>query len=141
MSIDVKPVCEEGGKCQLQMEQTVDMVLDVERALGKKDSPVPKPPPIEQLSCDPGKPYADDDACFPLSGISDLPWSLSEIFGRPIRGSCPLAVVPDEEPEHVCVAVAEQRSIFVSQSSQERKLSPELRCFTLQGTSFPSCLG
>lgn len=135
MSIDVKPVCEDGGKCQLQMEQTVDMVLDVERARGKKDSPVPKPPPIEQLDCDTQKPYAGEDACFPLSGISDLSWSLSEIFGRPVRGSCPLAVVPNEEPEHVCVAVAEQRSIFVSQGSQERRKLPELRCFTLQGNS------
>ncbi|PUU81748.1 GPI transamidase component PIG-T [Tuber borchii] len=131
MSIDVKPVCEESGKCQLQMEQTVDMVLDVERSLGKKDSPVPKPPPIEQLSCDQEKPYAGGDSCFPLSGVTDLPWSLSEMFGRPVRGSCPLAVVPTEEATHVCVNIAEKRSIFVSQGSEERKRSPELRCFTL----------
>ncbi|PWW80305.1 Gpi16 subunit, GPI transamidase component [Tuber magnatum] len=99
MSIDVKPVCEESGKCQLQMEQT--------------------------------KPYAGGDSCFPLSGVTDLPWSLSEMFGRPIRGSCPLAVVPTEEATHVCVNIAEQRSIFVSQGSEERKKSPELRCFIL----------
>ncbi|CAZ84804.1 unnamed protein product [Tuber melanosporum] len=99
MSIDVKPVCEEDGKCQLQMEQT--------------------------------KPYAGGDSCFPLSGVTDLPWSLSEMFGRPIRGSCPLAVVPTEEATHVCVNIAEQRSIFVSQGSEERKKSPELRCFIL----------
>lgn len=32
MAIDVKPVCEADGKCVLQMEQTIDMVLDVERS-------------------------------------------------------------------------------------------------------------
>lgn len=43
MSIDVTPVCEGEGegegeteRCQLQMVQTVDMVLDVERSLRKK---------------------------------------------------------------------------------------------------------
>lgn len=46
MSIDVTPVCE-GGKCQLQMVQTVDMVLDVERSLRKKGKPLlpPSSPP------------------------------------------------------------------------------------------------
>lgn len=32
MAIDVKPLCEADGKCVLQMEQTIDMVLDVERS-------------------------------------------------------------------------------------------------------------
>lgn len=33
MSIDVKPVCPgEGAECYVEMEQTVDMVLDIERS-------------------------------------------------------------------------------------------------------------
>lgn len=31
MSIDVRPVCPEGQQCSLEMEQTVDVVLDIER--------------------------------------------------------------------------------------------------------------
>jgi len=54
MSIDVKPVCD-AGKCRLQVEQTVDMVLDVERSLQRRDSPVPIPRPLDQLSCDPDR--------------------------------------------------------------------------------------
>lgn len=32
MAIDVRPVCAEGEECVLQIEQTIDMVLDIERA-------------------------------------------------------------------------------------------------------------
>ena len=32
MSIDIKPFCEAGGECVLQMEQNVDMVLDISRS-------------------------------------------------------------------------------------------------------------
>lgn len=34
MSIDIRPVCDDddGGNCSLEMDQTVDMVLDIERA-------------------------------------------------------------------------------------------------------------
>ena len=33
MSIDVRPVCsDDGSGCVLEMEQTVDMVLDIERS-------------------------------------------------------------------------------------------------------------
>lgn len=32
MSIDVKPVCEADGECKLQITQTIDMVLDIQRS-------------------------------------------------------------------------------------------------------------
>jgi len=32
MAIDVKPVCPAGEECVLQIEQTIDMVLDIERS-------------------------------------------------------------------------------------------------------------
>ena len=31
MSIDVRPVCPDGSPCSLEIEQTVDMVIDIER--------------------------------------------------------------------------------------------------------------
>lgn len=32
MAIDVRPVCPEGGECVLEIEQTIDMVLDIDRS-------------------------------------------------------------------------------------------------------------
>lgn len=32
MSVDVRPVCPENGECLVQIEQTVDMVLDIDRS-------------------------------------------------------------------------------------------------------------
>ena len=32
MSVDVRPVCPESGECVVQIEQTVDMVLDIDRS-------------------------------------------------------------------------------------------------------------
>jgi GPI-anchor transamidase subunit T len=40
MAIDVRPVCPAEGECVLQMEQTVDMVLDVERSKRPQSMPV-----------------------------------------------------------------------------------------------------
>lgn len=32
MAIDVRPICPPGGECVLEIEQTIDMVLDIERS-------------------------------------------------------------------------------------------------------------
>lgn len=32
MAVDVRPVCPESGECMVQIEQTVDMVLDIDRS-------------------------------------------------------------------------------------------------------------
>ncbi|RPB16383.1 Gpi16 subunit, GPI transamidase component [Morchella conica CCBAS932] len=135
MSIDVTPVCEEIDgveKCQLQMVQTVDMVLDVERSLRKKDSVIPRPPHLDQMICDPNKFYSGSDSCFPLDDISDLSWSLSEMFGRPIRGSCPLASLPTSQSINVCANVPDQRAIYVSAGGTEVGRGDNIRCFILE---------
>lgn len=39
MSIDVRPVCpSDGGECMLEIDQTVDMVLDIERSKRRRGS-------------------------------------------------------------------------------------------------------
>lgn len=102
------------------------------------DSVIPKPPLIEHMACDPNKFYAGGDSCFPLDHVSDLSWSLSGMFGRPIRGSCPLAKVPGVEPVHVCANVPDERPIFVSAGGQERRQGDNLRCFLLEGVFLSS---
>jgi len=131
MSVVVKPVCD-GDRCRLQVEQTVDMVLDVERSLQRRDFPVPRPRSIEQLNCDASKFYGVGDACFPQADRADLPWSLAELFGRPVKGVCPLARSGSEEPAaHVCAIVPAARPIFVMQHSREIKREDGTRCFVL----------
>jgi phosphatidylinositol glycan class T len=130
MSVVIKPVCDHGRHCRLQVEQTVDMVLDIERSLQRRDSPVPKPLPVDRLNCDTTKFYGAGDSCFPQTNLNDLPWSLSEIFGRPIKGICPLARSGSEA--HVCAVVPAQRPIFVSQDSLEiTSADGSTRCFVL----------
>ncbi|GAM89888.1 hypothetical protein ANO11243_079280 [Dothideomycetidae sp. 11243] len=92
MAIDVRTACPlNGGECQIEIEQTVDMVLDIDRSMRPARDPIPRPPPIEQVRCDTSKSYNGDDTCFPDDRTREHSWSLKEIFGQPIRGSCPLS--------------------------------------------------
>ncbi|KAF7191401.1 GPI transamidase component GPI16 [Pseudocercospora fuligena] len=86
MSIDVRPKGD-----TLEVEQTVDMVLDIERSMRSRDNPIPRPPPIEEVPCDESKSYNAHDTCYPKTPEGEVEWSLSRIFGRSIHGSCPLA--------------------------------------------------
>ncbi|KAK3620745.1 Subunit of the glycosylphosphatidylinositol transamidase complex-like protein [Elasticomyces elasticus] len=94
MSIDVRPICPAGGngggECVLEIQQTVDVVLDVERSMRARGDPIPRPRPIEELECDGGKGYGGGDTCYPKVKEGEMGWSLSRIFGTPVRGSCHL---------------------------------------------------
>lgn len=48
---------------------------------------------MEQLRCDLSKPYASDEMCFPIEGKSNSQFTIEAIFGRPIRGACPVSQV------------------------------------------------
>ncbi|KAL3962799.1 hypothetical protein ACCO45_004322 [Purpureocillium lilacinum] len=98
MAIDVRPICPPGGEgCVLEMEQTIDMVLDVDRSKRPRDNPIPRPPPADQLVCDTSKSYHNDETCYPVDHLQGQDWTLSEIFGRTMKGTCPLSN-PDEAP-------------------------------------------
>ncbi|KAB2571227.1 GPI transamidase component GPI16 [Lasiodiplodia theobromae] len=134
MSIDVRPVCpDDGSECVLQMEQVVDMVLDIDRSKRPRDNPIPRPKPIEEIPCDQSKPYPQHDSCFPLEATSEPAWSLNEVFGRPIKGACPLTA---EGPasETVCINVQPEREIKIETSAKYREAKYEdglLRCYEL----------
>jgi len=82
--------------------------------------------------CDTSKPYASNDACYPLDITYEQPWSLSEVFGRPIRGSCPLTDEEGAESETVCINVPHERDIYTSAGAVERKREDGLsRCYKL----------
>lgn len=92
MAIDVAQVCDDKtGTCQWKLAQVIDAVIDIPRSLRRRDSPVPKPVPYDQLRCDPSKPYDSVNDCFPLGEDPKQEYKLSEVFGRTINGKCPVA--------------------------------------------------
>ena len=149
MAIDVRPVRpSDESEHIVEMEQTVDMVLDIARSkrprgqwirrdtivylIDQIDNPIPRPIPHEELVCDTSKLYSSQDACYPLGVGEDQSWSLSEIFGRPVKGTClpPELNSPDSRP--ICINVPHERDVYISQGSIEHKLpSGHSRCFNL----------
>ncbi|KAE8445074.1 hypothetical protein EG329_013789 [Mollisiaceae sp. DMI_Dod_QoI] len=131
MSIDVQPICAVGEtECQLQITQTIDMVLDIQRSKRPRDNPIPRPVPSEELICDTSKPYNSHDTCYPLdTAAQEEGWSLSQIFGHSLKGSCPLAT---DGTDPVCLNVPHARHVFSSQGAHEHKdPGGYLRCFEL----------
>ncbi|CAK7240566.1 MAG: Subunit of the glycosylphosphatidylinositol transamidase complex-like protein [Sporothrix thermara] len=136
MAIDVRPICpadsgegEGEGECVLQIEQTIDMVLDIERSKRPRDNPIPRPLPGHELKCDTTKPYHRDDnsVCFPANYSADQDWSLTQIFGKPMRGSCTLA---DPTSPPVCLEVPNARTIYLAEGVREEKHADgRSRCF------------
>lgn len=141
MAIDVKPICPEVGECVLEIEQSIDMVLDIDRsrrprgvyyyirtkvkqslkkklANGDADNPIPRPPPSHELKCNTSKPYHSGDTCFPIEYSIGHQWSISDVFGKTIQGTCPLA---DPEIAPICLHVPEDRPVWVSEGVHEIK--------------------
>ncbi|TVY52164.1 GPI transamidase component GPI16, partial [Lachnellula cervina] len=131
MSIDVRPICTPGSDdCQLQITQTIDMVLDIQRSKRPRDNPIPRPIAEEELKCDTSKPYHSGDTCFPLDAASqEEDWSLSQIFGHSLKGTCSLA---QDGADPVCVNVPHARHVYASEGALEHKdASGYSRCFKI----------
>lgn len=98
-------------------------------------NPIPRPVPQEELVCDQSKPYAAHFACYPLDAGHGQSWSLSEIFGRPIKGSCLATDSEGNDTESLCVRVPHERHVYTSAGAQERKNQEgDSRCFILPST-------
>lgn len=109
MSIDVRPVCDLNGDCRVEIQQTVDIVMDIERSMRPRDDPIPRPKPIEEIECDESKHYHGHDTCYPKPREGEIAWSLSKTFGTSIRGSCHLA--EGEEGFDVSLEVPSERTV------------------------------
>ncbi|KAL2058759.1 hypothetical protein ABVK25_000050 [Lepraria finkii] len=132
MAIDVRSVCPaDGSECSIEMEQTVDMVLDVQRSKRPRDNPIPRPVPSEGLRCDDSKPYAGSEICYPSDISNGQSWTIAEIFGRPIQGSC-LAEDSNGNPlDSVYIDVPNEREMYVTSGTENKHLSGTCRSFTL----------
>lgn len=99
------------------------------------DNPIPRPVPQEELVCDQSKHYASSYACYPLDAGHGQSWSLAEIFGRPIKGSCLATNFEGKETDSLCINVPHERQVYTSAGAKETK-NPEgdSRCFVLPST-------
>jgi GPI-anchor transamidase subunit T len=136
MSIDVRPKCPQETECQMEVSQTIDIVLDIERSKRPRDNPIPRPIPQEELICDESKPYHSHDTCYPLITTDETAWSLSDVFGRKMAGTCPLADDQDSstDAKPICLMVPHERQVSITHSGFEVKSPPgpgEHRCYAL----------
>ncbi|KAF1976736.1 GPI transamidase component GPI16 precursor [Bimuria novae-zelandiae CBS 107.79] len=135
MALDVRPVCETPGEnCIVEMEQTVDMVLDIARSKRPRDNPIPRPLPIEEIECDTSKPYNAPDTCYPLDKRTEPAWNLTEVFGKSLKGACPLTATEGPESETLCINTPPERTIQVNttgQYTESLSASDTLRCYKL----------
>lgn len=135
MSIDVVPKCpNDRQECIIEIGQTIDVVLDIERSKRPRDNPIPKPIPQEELVCDESKGYHSHDTCYPRDQIDELSWSLQNVFGRAMAGMCPLSETEGPEAKSVCLNVPHERMVMIGASAFEVKTSPgtvESRCYQL----------
>ncbi|KAI0827803.1 Gpi16 subunit, GPI transamidase component [Hypoxylon sp. FL0890] len=128
MAIDIRPICSD-GECVLQIEQTIDMVLDIERSKRPRDNPIPRPPPGHELKCNSSKPYHSGDTCFPTDFAEGQEWALDQVFGKSIKGTCPLT---DSNVPPVCVHAPHGRDIYTTAGANEIKNPNGLsRCYQI----------
>ncbi|KAK0931438.1 Subunit of the glycosylphosphatidylinositol transamidase complex-like protein [Friedmanniomyces endolithicus] len=121
MSIDVRPICGLGGDCRLEIQQTVDIVLDIKRSMRPRNDPIPRPRPVEELECDESKSYHASDTCYPKRKEGEMAWSLSKIFGTPVRGSCHVA--DGDESHDISLEVSPDRAVEVSHGGSNDTLA------------------
>jgi phosphatidylinositol glycan class T len=87
MSVDVLTSCGNGNtdECQLTMQQSINMIVNIPKILEKNQMPIPKPTPGSQIRCDDSK-VMDAYNCFPLPPSKKLNFSFTDIFGKSIEG-------------------------------------------------------
>jgi phosphatidylinositol glycan class T len=86
------------------------------------------------MECDTSKSYHGDDTCFPLHKNTEPAWSLAEVFGRPIKGSCRLTDGDETTSQSVCVNAPAERTVEIRGDGNVVETShgnDDLRCFKL----------
>lgn len=139
MAIDVRPVCSsiESKKedCSLEIQQTVSMALSIPRSMRDRHNPIPRPAPIGEIECDTGKVWNGRDTCYPKPVNDDLAWSLAQVFGRPVKGACPIG--SGNDAWDVTLDVPTARTVNVLGGAGSITQTNDLRQYSLeQGSDF-----
>ena len=96
------------------------------------DNPIPRPIPSEQLRCDQTKSYASSEACYPSDVDLGQSWTIAELFGRPIQGSCLSEDSQGQLRDSVCINVPHEREVNPYGDSIETKNEAGTgRCFAI----------
>ena len=122
----------EYAECDLEIQQTVDMVLDIERSMRPRDDPIPRPKPMEEIECDTSKHYNAEDTCYPNPREGEMGWSSSKIFGQPVKGSCHLD--GSEHSYDISLEVPAERTVEISSEPKlesARTQDQTVRLYTL----------
>ena len=103
--------------------------------LTTSDNSIPRPIPKEALLCNESKPYAQDDSCYPSDISRGQSWTLAEIFGRPIQGSCLAEAAGGKARDSICLHIPDERETNSPPHAIETK-HPEgsNRCYSLNPT-------
>ena len=113
------------------LEVSLSINLDFYLILTNADNPIPRPVPIEGLRCDESKSYFEEGACYPSDVSNGQSWTIAEIFGRPIQGSC-LAEDSQGLPiDSVYVHVPNEREMYIYAGNETKHSSGISRSFTL----------
>lgn len=140
MSIDVRPVTLPGGGSQIEISQTIDMVLSIARSKRPQSDPIPRPVQTQDLICDETKEYNNHDTCFPIDALETPAWSLQDVFGRTAAGCCPLSEDQGPEAKSICLNVPHSQGIWIGAGGFESRSppgEPEQRCYqVIPGESF-----
>lgn len=135
MAIDVRPRCPRGQECIVETTQTIDMVLSITRSKRPRDNPIPRPVEPNELICDETKSYHSHDTCFPIDSLETPSWSLKDVFGRPVRGQCPLAEDEGWEAKSICLHVPHAMGVWIGAGGFEKRSPPgelpEKRCYQM----------
>lgn len=134
MAIDVRPVCSATSSkkedCSLEIQQTVSMALSIPRSMRDRHNPIPRPPPVEEIECDESKVWSGRDTCYPKPVSDDLNWSLADVFGRPIRGVCPIGSADDTWDVSLDVPV--DRAVDALSDTSSRTQASGMRQYSLE---------
>ena len=113
----------------------MQVILTAKPTLTPTDNPIPRPIPSENLQCDQSKPYAGREACYPSDANLGQSWTIAEIFGRPIQGSCLAEDSQGQLRDSVCIHVPHEREVNpygeAVEHKNERRMS---RCFAIPAT-------
>ena len=113
------------------LEVSLRINLDLFFILTDADNPIPRPVPIEGLRCDESRSYLQEGACYPSDVSNGQSWTIAEIFGRPIQGSCLAEDSQGNSIDSVHVHVPNEREMYIYAGNETKHLSGTSRSFTL----------
>ena len=102
------------------------------------DDPIPRPLPHDQLICDSTKHYPkieEDEPCYPLDLSETQGFTLKEIFGRAVQGTCLSTQGNETAPPPISISARDSLDVYTTGGVTERKMpGGSSRCLSIPQT-------